>query len=209
MMDTSKPLRTSRVEVSRFTSDTEPSNGTEWMNTKAFSPGLARMSSNTFSSVLYSESTPASPRGEPMVIGMKPPDGCEYRQRMRPGLTPRTARTLGPRHAVAARHPAHDGRTHRPGHRPVSRNVYPQPEPFRAAGAGRRGDPVDLVLGRHLLLRRDHQVVLGRGAQPAGERNPEHLRTPARPAGSAPPARSARSARRSAASRRSPWWRTR
>jgi len=30
--------------------------------------------------VLYSESTPASPRGEPMVIGMKPPDGCEYRQ---------------------------------------------------------------------------------------------------------------------------------
>jgi hypothetical protein len=67
------------VEVSRFTSDTEPSNGTEWMNTKAFSPGLARMSSKTFSSVLYSESTPASPRGEPMVIGMKPPDGCEYR----------------------------------------------------------------------------------------------------------------------------------
>jgi hypothetical protein len=77
MIDTSKPLRTSRVEVSRFTRDTEPSNGTEWMNTNAFSPGLARMSSKTFSSVLYRESTPASPRGEPMVIGMKPPGvGC-------------------------------------------------------------------------------------------------------------------------------------
>src|SRR6516164_5825946 len=126
MIDTSKPLRTSRVEVSRFTRDTEPSNGTEWMNTKAFSPGLARMSSKTFSSVLYRESTPVSPRGEPMVIGMKPPDGCKCRQRMRPGLTPgprwcctpRTALVLrrGPRHAVAAGHPAHDGRTHRPGH---------------------------------------------------------------------------------------------
>src|SRR6516165_12524336 len=116
MIDTSKPLRTRRVEVSRFTRDTEPSNGTEWMNTKAFSPGLARISSKSFSSVLYRESTPASPRGEPMVIGMKPPGGCEYRQRMRPGLTPRTARArtkrtlrLGPGHAVAARHPAHDG----------------------------------------------------------------------------------------------------
>jgi len=43
------------------------------MNTKAFSPGLARMSSKTFSSVLYSESTPASPRGDWMVIGMDPP----------------------------------------------------------------------------------------------------------------------------------------
>src|SRR5215468_4804521 len=89
MIETSKPLRTSRVEVSRFTRDTEPSNGTEWMNTNALSPGLARMSSKTFSSVLYSESTPASPRGEPMVIGMKPPDGCECRQRMRPGLIAR------------------------------------------------------------------------------------------------------------------------
>src|ERR1700745_428833 len=78
MIDTSKPLRTSRVEVSRFTRDTEPSNGREWRNTKAFSPGLARMSSKIFSSVLYSESTPASPRGEPMVIGMKPPGGCGY-----------------------------------------------------------------------------------------------------------------------------------
>jgi hypothetical protein len=52
MMDTSKPLRTRRVEVSRLTSDTEPSNGTEWMKTNAFSPGFARMSSKTFSSVL-------------------------------------------------------------------------------------------------------------------------------------------------------------
>src|SRR5690349_6397365 len=203
MIDTSKPLRTSRVEVSRFTSDTEPSNGTEWMNTKAFSPGLARMSSKIFSSVLYSESTPASPRGEPMVIGMKPPDGCEYRQRMRTGLTPRpararTARTLClcPGHAVTARHPAHDGRAYRPGHRPVRGDVHPQPEDLRPAGPVRRRH---FVFGRHLLLRRDHQVVLGRGAQPAGER---HLRTPVRPAGSAPPARSARSARRSAASRR-------
>src|SRR5690242_1359574 len=204
MIDTSKPLRTSRVEVSRFTSDTEPSNGTEWMNTKAFSPGLARMSSKTFSSVLYSESTPASPRGEPMVIGMKPPGGCEYRQRMRPGLTPGPrVLCLGPRHAVAARHPAHDGRTNRPGHRPVGGNVHPQPEDLRPARLPRRGHA---VLGRHLLLRRDHQVVLGRSAQPAGE---GHLRTPVRPAGSVPPARSARSARRSAASRRSPWWRAR
>jgi hypothetical protein len=31
------------------------------------------MSSKTFSSVLYSESTPASPRGDSMVIGMEPP----------------------------------------------------------------------------------------------------------------------------------------
>ncbi len=73
MIDTSKPLRTRRVEVSRLTRDTEPSNGTEWMNMKAFSPGFARMSSKTFSSVLYSESTPASPRGDWMVIGMDPP----------------------------------------------------------------------------------------------------------------------------------------
>jgi len=40
---------------------------------KAFSPGFARMSSKTFSSVLYSESTPASPRGDWIVIGMVPP----------------------------------------------------------------------------------------------------------------------------------------
>src|SRR6201995_3218615 len=209
MIDTSKPLRTSRVEVSRFTSDTEPSNGTEWMNTKAFSPGLARMSSKIFSSVLYSESTPASPRGEPMVIGMKPPDGCEYRQRMRAGLTPRSARVLrlGPGHSVAARHPPHNGRTDRPGHGPVRRDVHPQPEPLRAVGPGRRSEPVALVLGRYLLLRRDHQVVLGRGAQPAGEgqlRHPGHLRIPARPAGSAPPARSARLATRYRAGRASP-----
>src|SRR5689334_9926509 len=209
MIDTSKPLRTSRVEVSRFTSDTEPSNGTEWMNTKAFSPGLARMSSKIFSSVLYRESTPASPRGEPMVIGMKPPDGWN-RLRKRPGLAARSAGTrtkralgLGPRHAVAARQPSHDGRTDRPGHRLVGGNVHPEPEHLGAARPPRWGHA---VLGRHLLLRRDHQVVLGRGAQPAGER---HLRTPVRPAGSAPPARSARSARRSAASRRSPWWRIR
>src|ERR1700756_2624857 len=73
MIDTSKPLRTRRVEVSRLTSDTEPSNGTEWMKTKAFSPGFARMSSNTFSSVLYSDS-PGSARGDSTVIGMTAPD---------------------------------------------------------------------------------------------------------------------------------------
>ena len=84
-------------------------------------------------------SKPRRPRGEPMVIGMKPPDGCEYRQRMRPGLTPRTARTLGPRHAVAARHPAHDGRTHRPGHGPVGRDVHPQPEHLAAVGRAAAG----------------------------------------------------------------------
>src|SRR5215470_6067650 len=153
MMDTSKPLRTSRVEVSRLTSDTEPSNGTEWMNTNAFSPGLARMSSKTFSSVLYSESTPASPRGEPMVIGMKPPDSCEYRQRSGPGLAARSAWTLrlGPRHAVAARHQPHDRGSRRPGHRPVGGNVYPQPEHLGPARPARRGNP---VLGRDLLLGR-------------------------------------------------------
>src|SRR6516225_1023150 len=145
MIDTSNPLRTSRVEVSRFTRDTEPSNGTEWMNTKAFSPGLARMSSKSFSSVLYSESTPASPRGEPMVIGMKPPDGCVCRQWMRPGLTSRTARTLGPRHAVAARHAAHDGRTDRPWHRLVRRDVHPEPEHL---GATRPPGRRHAVLGR-------------------------------------------------------------
>src|SRR5260221_5426190 len=73
MIDTSKPLRTRRVEVSRLTSDTEPSNGTEWMKTNAFSPGFARMSSNSFSSVLYSDS-PGSARGDSTVIGMAAPD---------------------------------------------------------------------------------------------------------------------------------------
>ena len=73
MIDTSKPLRTRRVEVSRLTSDTEPSNGTEWMKMNAFSPGFARMSSNSFSSVLYRDS-PASARGDSTVIGMTAPD---------------------------------------------------------------------------------------------------------------------------------------
>src|SRR5712691_8448234 len=75
-IDTSKPLRTSRVEVSRLTSDTEPSNGTEWIKMNAFSPGFARMSSKRFSSVLYRDS-PASARGDSTVIGMTAPD-CRF-----------------------------------------------------------------------------------------------------------------------------------
>src|SRR6516164_8064444 len=195
MIDTSKPLRTSRVEVSRLTRDTDPSKGTEWMKTNAFSPGLARMSSKTFSWVSYSESTPASPRGDSTVIGMEPPwDVCTHC-----GVRLSALRS-GPGHAVAAGQAAHDGRTDRPGHRPVGRHIDPQPEDLLPPGPARRRDP---VLGGDLLLRRDHQIVLRRGAQPAGER---HLRTPARTAGSARPARSARSAPRSEASRRSPCW---
>ena len=59
-MVSSKPLRCSRVEVIRLTSETEPSNGTEWMKTVAFWPGSAWMSGKTFSLVSYSTS-PSAP----------------------------------------------------------------------------------------------------------------------------------------------------
>src|SRR5262245_14699373 len=177
-MCTSNPLRPSRVAVKRLTSATDPSYGTVWMKTNAFSPGLAWMSSKTFSSVLnrYAPSAGRSMLTVGCGIGCSLLSCRSHCVRSDCGIAALWGTVPGT--PMAARHPGHDPAPGCPRQAPVHGDEHAAPEQRRRAGRADRRGPADLP--GEIDLCGLHQVVLGIAAQPAGQ--PE-IRGADRPAG--------------------------
>ena len=159
---TSKPLRTRRVDVSRLTSATEPSYGTVWMKTNAFSPGWAWMSSNTFSSVSNRVSPSAGSLLAPSLAPGSPSGRGGYGiGDALDGRAEGLARARRPRLAVAARHRLEHERPEAPRQPAVDGHEQPRgrTDPLRPSleSAGTHGRSAAATS----LLRGDQQVVLG------------------------------------------------
>src|SRR5918999_1062400 len=131
------------------------------MKTKACSPGLALMSSKTFSSTSY-RTSPSAGRGTLTVFGMG--FSCQLVSRLDGG----TASLLRwcPGLPVATRHGLDEGRPDFPREATIGRSEDPEPEHLlRPPGSGRTGPPLG---GGDTGLRVQEQVVLGVGPQPTG-----------------------------------------
>src|SRR5215203_5556979 len=143
------------------------------MNTKAFSPGLAWMSSNSFSSSY--RVSPSAGSGTCTVLGMWFSLSLSWLQNVWPGLHGRAQGPAGawrPALAVAARHGVEDERTEAPRQPPVDR--CEQIEEEAALEALPRSRTRVSVAGCDVALRSDQQVVLGVLAEPAGEPHHRH-----------------------------------
>src|SRR5919106_5206313 len=130
------------------------------MKTKACSPGLALMSSKTFSSTSY-RTSPSAGRGTLMVFGM---GSLLSVGSLNGGVA--SLRRWCPRLPMAARHGLDEGRPDLPREATIGRSEDPEPEHLlRPPGPGRAGPPLG---GGDTGLRVQEQVLLGVGPQPTG-----------------------------------------
>src|SRR3712207_5058507 len=131
------------------------------MKTNACSPGLALMSSKTFSSTSY-RTSPSAGRATLTVFCMRL--SCQLVSLLDGGTA--SLRRWGPGLPVAAGHGLDQGRPDFPGEATIGRSEDPKPENLlRPPGSRRTGTP----LGRSdPSLRVQEQVVLGVGPQPTG-----------------------------------------
>src|SRR5207302_1222071 len=129
------------------------------MKTKACSPGLALMSSKTFSSTSY-RTSPSAGRGTLMVFGM----GISCQSVLDGGVA--SLSRWCPGLPVTARHGLDEGRPDLPRKATIRRSEDPEPEHLLCPpGPGRSGTPLG---GGHPGLRVQEQEVLGVAPQPTG-----------------------------------------
>src|SRR5205807_10475807 len=96
------------------------------MKTKACSPGLALMSSKTFSSTSY-RTSPSAGRGTLTVFGMGFSSRCRFSMAVLDGGISPLCR-WGPGLPVAARHGLDEGRADLPREPTIRRSEDPEPE---------------------------------------------------------------------------------